>query len=117
MRFLSYSYFLLLTVAIITFSIANRQVVRVNLVPDFTAYGVGPSPAHEFPLFAVALFFGTVGFILGAAREYLRESRLRREARRRGRELGALKAEVDALKGARKQPDDDDDDLLLLTSR
>lgn len=117
MRLLSYLLFFVLTLVIITLAISNRQMVRVNFIPDFTAYGVPPSPGHDVPLFAVALVCGTAGFILGAAREYLRESRLRREAKRRNRELGALKREVDALKGAQKQPEDDDDDLLLLTSR
>ena len=117
MRFLSYAFFALLTVVIILLSVANRQLVRVNVTPDFTAYGVPPAPGHEVPLFVVALLCGTVGFILGAAREYLRESRLRRESQRRRKELGALKREVDALKGAQKQPTDEDDDLLLLTSR
>jgi uncharacterized integral membrane protein len=117
MRFLSYTVFFVLTFVIIMLAVANRQLVRVNLIPDFTAYGVPASPDHEVPLFSVALICGTLGFILGAAREYLRESRLRRESRKRGKELGALKREVDALKGAQKQPEDDDDDLLLLTSR
>lgn len=117
MRFLSYSFFFLLTFVIIMLAVANRQLVRVNFFPDFTTYGVPPSPGHHVPLFAVALICGTLGFILGAAREYLRESRLRRESNRRRKELGALKREVDELKGAQKQTKDDDDDLLLLTSR
>lgn len=115
MRTLSYILVALSTVVVILLSIANRQLVRVNLMPDFTAYGVPDAPSHDVPLFAVALLCGTAGFILGAAREYLREARLRREAKRRSRELGALKREVDALKTAQKT--EEDEDLLLLTSR
>lgn len=116
MRFLSYTLVTLTTLVVIVLSVANRQLVRVNLIPDFTAYGVPAAPAHEVPLFAVALLCGTLGFIAGAAREYLRESRLRREAKKRRRELGALQREVDALKGAQEKPVEDED-LLLLTSR
>ena len=114
MRFLSYLLITVTMLVVIVLSIANRQFVRVNLAPDFTAYGVAPSPHYEVPLFAVALACGTLGFILGAAREYLREARHRREARQRSRELGDLRREVDALKGAAKP--DPDDDLMLLTS-
>jgi uncharacterized integral membrane protein len=117
MRFLSYLLIGLVTVVVIVLSVANRQLVRVNLAPDFTAYGVPPSPGHDVPLFAVALACGTLGFILGAAREYLREARLRRDAKRRSRELGELKREVDTLKGAKQPASGEDDDLLLLTSR
>lgn len=117
MRFLSFLLIGLLTVAVIVLSVANRQLVKVNLTPDFTAYGVPPSPSHDVPLFVVALACGTLGFILGAAREYLREARLRREAKRRNRELGELKREVDTLKGAQQQAGGEDDDLLLLSSR
>jgi hypothetical protein len=115
MRFISFLLLALSTVAVIFLSVANRQLVRINLTPDFTGYGLPPGPSHEVPLFVMALACGTIGFILGAAREYLRESRLRREAKLHKREMVALRRELDTLRGAQKA--EEDEDLLMLASR
>ena len=117
MRFLSLIFIGLTMLVVLVLSVANRQLVRFNVAPDFSAYGIPTTPHYEVPLFVVALACGTIGFILGAAREYLREARLRREAKLRNRELGELRREVDALKGSQKQPDEDDDLLLITGAR
>jgi hypothetical protein len=115
MRALSYLLFVVLTLGVILLSVANRQLVRVNLAPDFTDYGMPPSLGHEVPLFVIALGFGTFGFVIGAAREYLREARLRRESKAQKRQIAALRRELAALKGTDRK--DEDEDLLLLASR
>jgi hypothetical protein len=115
MRFISFLLVAIGTIAVIFLSVANRQLVRVNLTPDFTDYGLPAVPGYDLPLFAIALVCGTLGFIFGAAREYLREARLRREAKQHKREMVALRRELDALRGAQRA--EEDEDLLMLSSR
>ena len=115
MRFIRYVLLAISALVVIVLSVANRQPVRVNLAPDLTGYGLDPTPSYDVPLFAVALACATLGFILGAAREYLREARLRREARRRDKEIGQLKRELGELKKAQQR--DEDEDILALTAR
>ncbi|MFN3615188.1 MAG: DUF1049 domain-containing protein [Rubrimonas sp.] len=115
MRYVNYLIYGVLAVLGLGLSIANRDAVTVTLAPDFTAYGLPPSPAFEAPLFAVALACGALGFIVGAAREYLREGRHRRAAAAARREAALLKNEVQTLKG--KQKVDEDDEIIALTSR
>lgn len=115
MRYINYLIYAVLAVLGLGLSIANREAVTVTLAPDFTAYGLPPSLSYDVPLFAVALACGAIGFIIGAAREYLRERRHRRAATVARREAAILKSEVQALKG--KQKVDEDDEIIALTSR
>jgi hypothetical protein len=99
---------------VLLLAIANRQVVAVNLAPDLVDYGAPAAPTFAVPLYVVALVCGAVGFILGALREYLRESGLRADSNARRREVGKLQREVDALK---TKTQDEDDEIIALTSR
>jgi hypothetical protein len=63
----------------------------------------------------VALACGAVGFLLGALREYFRETRYRRQMSARGREIGELKREVESLREEQKL--DEDDEIIALTAR
>jgi putative membrane protein len=114
-RYVNYIVYAILAVLGLGLSIANRDPVTVTLAPDFTAYGLPPSFSFDAPLYAVALACGALGFIVGAAREYLRERRHRRAAAAARREAALLKSEVQALKG--KQKVDEDDEIIALTSR
>lgn len=115
MRFIRYVLLAVSALAVIVLSVANRQRVRVDVAPDLTDYGIEALPSYEVPLFVVALACATLGFILGAAWEYLREGRIRREARRRDREIGQLRREIGELKKAQQR--DEDEDILALTAR
>lgn len=115
MRILTYVLIALVALVVIGLSVANRHVVDVGVAPDFTAYGLPASPRYELPLYVLALGCGALGFILGAAREYVREARLRRRAAEARREVGELKREVSKLK--RDQNLDEDDEIIALTSR
>lgn len=115
MRFLTYLLLAVAAVVVVTLSVANRGAVGVSLWPDVTAYGLPTAPRANIPLFLVALGSGAIGFVLGAAREYLREARQRRVAAEARREVGKLKREVESLKS--KQQMDEDDEIIALTSR
>ena len=115
MRMIGYALTALVVAAIVFLAVANRHVVFVYGMPDLTAYGAPPAPRYEAPLFAVALACGAIGFLLGALREYLRETRYRRQMSARGREIGELKREVESLREEQKL--DEDDEIIALTSR
>jgi uncharacterized integral membrane protein len=115
MRYVTYAFALIGAALTVFLSVANRHVVQVFATPDFTEYGAAPPPGWEVPLYLVALGAGVLGFVLGAAREYVREGRIRRRAVVTGREVGRLQREVEALKGAGKR--DEDDEIIALTSR
>ncbi len=115
MRYVTYAFAALGAALTIFLSVANRHVVQVFGTPNFVEYGAAPPPMWEAPLFLIALACGAVGFVLGAAREYVREGRYRRTAVLSGREVGKLQREVQALKGEAKR--DEDDDIIALTSR
>lgn len=97
MRTLKFVLAFLIAIAIGVFCFANSADVTVRVWPDLTDYGVAASPSVMIPLFVVALLAGLVGFLLGAAREWMRESRIRSTGRHAKREAAALKAKVDDL--------------------
>lgn len=115
MRFVTYFLTALAAVAVVALSVANRGAVSVTAWPDVTAYGLPAAPVFEVPLYLVALASAALGFLLGAAREYLRESRIRVRAAEARREVAVLKGEVQTLK--RRQNIDEDDEIIALTSR
>jgi len=115
MRLLTYLVLGVAALVVIAWSVANRGAVTVAAAPDLTAYGLPATPSYEVPLFALALGFGALGFILGAAREYLREGRVRRRASDARREADKLQREVATLK--RRQNLDEDDEIIALTAR
>lgn len=115
MRFVNYFVLAVMAVIVIFLSVANRQVVPVHFAPDFSAYGTETAPTFTAPLFLVALACAAVGFVLGAFREYFRESKVRRRSSERRKELGRLQREVDTLKKAQNL--DEEDEIIALTSR
>lgn len=115
MRLLTYLLLGLAAIVVVALSVANRHIVTVFTSPDLGAYGIPATPEYQVPLFVVALACGTVGFILGALREYLREGRHRRSAAQRAREIGRLQREMDAFKTTTQH--DADDEIIALTSR
>lgn len=90
---------------------ANGGDVTVAFWPDMTTYGLPASPTVEAPVFVIALVCAVFGFLGGAMREYLREGRVRSQARRAKSEAAKLKAKVEELTA------DDDDDIPALTAR
>jgi len=115
MRYVNYALLALIAVVVIGLSVANRHTVDVAVAPDFTAYGFPPSRHVDVPLYLVALASGAIGFVIGAAREYVREAKLRRRAAEAKREAGELKREVHELKA--KQNIDEDDEIISMTAR
>ncbi len=112
MRTLKFVAAAFIAIIIVILAVANGAEVSVKLWPDLTDYAVPPAPSLSLPLFIVGLSCGLVGFLLGAAREWAREGKVRSTARNAKREAAALKAKVEEL-----TKDSGDDDLPALPSR
>lgn len=78
-------------------SVANSSGVEIFAWPDVTGYGLPAAPSVTIPVFIFGLLCGLVGFLLGAAREWAREGKVRSTARRARREAVQLRAKVDKL--------------------
>ena len=76
---------------------------------------MGISPDVEIPLFVVILLSVGVGLLIGFLWEWVREHRIRADARAKAREVDALQREVADLK-SRKAKDEGDEVLALLNS-
>ena len=116
MRTLKFALILFLVVIpIVIFSVANAEIVTVRLWPDLTDYGLPLSPAIDAPVFLVGLVAGLIWLLIGIAfglgYEYVREGRVRRDARNAKREAETLRAKLEELTG------DDEDDIPALPAR
>ncbi|QIE55787.1 LapA family protein [Pikeienuella piscinae] len=111
MRTLKFAVALLVAIVIGVLAVANSADITVRLWPDLSDYGVAHAPEIALPLFAFGLLCGLVGFLLGAAREWMREGRVRGEGRKARREAAQLQMKVERLS------DDTDDDLPALSAR
>lgn len=111
MRTLKFAIAFIVAALIAILCVANAGYVSVNLWPDVTDYGLPVAPSVSVPLFIVGLISGLAGFLLGAAREWMREGRIRSTARHAKKEAEALKAKVDELTA------DGDDDIPALAGR
>jgi uncharacterized integral membrane protein len=83
-----------LAIVLITFAVANRQMVVVSFDPFDQAH---PAFARELPLFALILFLLIGGVIVGGIAAWLRQGKWRRAARLAQSQARELRAEVDRL--------------------
>ncbi|MEO0389280.1 MAG: LapA family protein, partial [Pseudomonadota bacterium] len=96
-------------VGIVILSLANRETVTVNLLPQ------GLSDVYvwsmDIPLYLVSLASILTGLMIGYVLEWLRESKHRRMAVEKRREASQLASEVDKL---RKQHLSEEDEVLAI---
>src|SRR5438477_12470193 len=84
-----------LAIVLITFAVANRQIVIVSLDPFDQAH---PAVAVALPLFALILALIIGGVVLGGIAAWLKQAKWRRAARRAELEARELRAEIEALR-------------------
>ena len=112
MKTIRYAFWALVALCLVLVGLANRDVVTLRAMPQALADLIGISPDIQLPLI-VAIFIGVgVGLLIGFLWEWLREHKLRADARAKGRELSRLKNELSALRDA--DGDGKDDVLALL---
>ena len=107
MKYIKYTFWGIVAVCLVIVGMANRQVVTLRAMPEVLANPLGLSPDIEMPLF-MAIFIGVgIGLLIGFLWEWVREHRIRAEARAKERENAALRREVDALKDQKHEGKDD----------
>lgn len=107
MRFLRLLFVVLLAVILIAVALANREAVTLNAFPANLGAYLGINSTIELPLFLVIFVAVALGMLAGLLWEYLREAKIRREARNRGEKVNKLENEVDTLRERHANPRDD----------
>ena len=114
MKTIRYSFWAIVGLCLILIGLANRDMVTVRAMPEALGDLLGLSPDIQLPLFVVIFAGVGAGLMIGFFWEWMREHRIRSEARSKTREVQSLKREVDQLKGQAAGAKSDDDVLALL---
>ena len=107
MRLIRLFLVVLLAVVLIAIALANRDVVTLNAFPANLGQYLGGQWTVSLPLFLVIFLAFALGMLAGLIWEYLRESHLRREGRRRSGEVRRLEQEVNHLRERHANPRDE----------
>ena len=114
MKTIRYAFWAVIALCLILIGLANRDVVTLRAMPQALGNLLGISPDIQLPLFVV-LFIGVGGgLVIGFRWEWVREHRVRADARGKTREVAALRREVDELRGSVVEAKGQDDVLALL---
>jgi len=111
MKSIRYVFWAVVGLCLILIGLANRDLVAVHAMPGPLADLLGLSPTIEVPLFVVLFLGVAAGLMIGFLWEWLREYRFRADARLKGREVEALKREMDRM---RDSDGDGKDDVLQI---
>jgi len=111
MRYIRYAFLGALGLALISVSLANRQLVDLKLVPDALAELFGFNSGVSLPLFIVVLGSVAAGVAIGFIWEWIREHKHRRAVGSQAREVRKLSREVNKLK---KQKHEGKDEVLAI---
>ncbi|PVA05313.1 LapA family protein [Thalassorhabdomicrobium marinisediminis] len=107
MKYIRYTFWAIVAICLIIVGMANRGIVTLRAIPEALANPLGVSPDINMPLF-MAIFIGVgIGLLIGFLWEWVREHQVRAEARRKSREVEALRREVDRLKEQRHEGKDE----------
>jgi uncharacterized integral membrane protein len=91
-----------LAIILVSFAVANRQIVVVSFDPFDQAH---PAFTLTRPLYQLILVLLVAGVIIGGVAAWLRQGKWRRAARRADAQARALRAEVEELKQRLGSPD------------
>lgn len=114
MKTLRYGFWAIVGLCLVIVGIANTGEVTVRAMPQALADLIGISPDVSLPLFAVMFTGVGVGLLIGFLWEWVREFKIRADARAKAREVSALRREVADLRSKSGAPDKGDDVLALL---
>ncbi len=107
MRYLKYSFWVIVGACLVVVGIANREPVSLRALPDGLASLIGVSPTIDLPLFVVIFLGVAAGLMIGFCWEWLREHKHRAEASRKRREAQSLEREVARLKSEKHEGRDE----------
>ena len=114
MKTIRYAFWAIVGVGLVLVGLANTGMVTVRAIPEALAGLVGVSPDIQVPLFVVLFAGVAVGLLIGFLWEWVREHRIRADARAKNREVDALRREVAGLRA--NSSEGGDDVLALLES-
>lgn len=114
MKTIRYAFWAVVGLCLIVVGLANRGIVTLRLMPGRLGDLLGLSPDIEVPLFVVIFIGVAAGLFIGFFWEWVREGRMRADARAKGREVAQLRREMELLRDA--DGDGKDDVLQLLES-
>lgn len=117
MKTLRNAFWAIVGLCLILIGLANRDPVTVRAMPEALSNLLGISPDLTLPLFVVIFIGVGAGLAIGFLWEWLREHRIRVEARTKSREVDNLRREVNQLRGAAAGATSDDDVLALLEQK
>lgn len=107
MRTLRYAFWAIVGLCLIIVGLANRQIITLRAMPQALADLFGISPDIQLPLFVVLFIGVALGLLIGFLWEWVREHRIRAEARAKAREVSELRREVASLRSETGKPGDD----------
>ena len=114
MKTIRYTFWAIIGLCLILIGLSNREFVTVRAMPQAMGDLLGLSPDVQLPLFVVIFIGVGAGLMIGFLWEWVREHRIRAEARGKAREVEALRREVAQLRGAVTEAKGEDDVLALL---
>ncbi len=114
MRFIRLLLVVLLALILIAVAMANRQIVTLSAFPANFGQYLGGQWTVDLPLFLIIFLAMAVGMLAGLIWEYLREGRIRREARVKGAEVTRLESEVGNLRDRHAAHEDE---VLVILDR
>lgn len=107
MKYIKYTFWGIVAVCLIIVGLANRGDVTVRAMPEALATPLGLSPDVQIPLFVVMFLGVGVGLLVGFLWEWIREHRIRSDARAKDREVARLKGELDRLQTEKHEGKDE----------
>ena len=112
MRLIRYLVLAIIAITLIFVAMANTGPVELNMVPDAFKRFVPFAGSITLPLFVVLMGCVAAGLLIGFIWEWLREMKIRSEARAEHKQVIKLQREVDRLKS--EKTGDQDEILALL---
>lgn len=111
MRYIRYAFLLILAIVLVTVALANRGLVTLKLLPDALTGPLGLQGAITLPLFVIIFLSIAAGLLIGFLWEWMREHKIRVEARKNAAEVHKLERKVRKL---HVEKHDQDEVLALL---
>ncbi|WP_019955441.1 lipopolysaccharide assembly protein LapA domain-containing protein [Yoonia vestfoldensis] len=114
MKTIRYAFWAIVALCLILIGLANRDPVTVRAMPVWLSDLLGLSPDVTLPLFVVIFIGVGAGLAIGFLWEWVREYRIRADARAKSREVEALRSELQQMRTASVGAKSEDDVLVLL---
>ena len=107
MRLIKYVVLAAIAIVLVFLAMANFQAVTLNLVPASLTTLIPFQTSIDLPLFLVVFAGIGIGLLIGFVWEWVREWKIRGQARKEHKQVVRLEREVTRLKAAKNEGKDD----------